>query len=52
MELSYGGIEVYEFEGGEKIGVMVGVEMPDENDDEEMAKFSSELEDWLVDQEI
>ena len=50
------GIEVYEYEGGERIGSMYGVMLPcndedfenEQYDEEDYDNFQNELEDWLI----
>lgn len=47
VDLGYGGIEIYE--DGERLGSMIDVNLPDENDEEEMEWFENKVENWLID---
>lgn len=47
-DIGYGGIEIFD-EHDEHLGNMLGSELPDEDDQEEMDNFNEALEDWLID---
>ena len=50
IDSDYEGIAVYT-DSGNWIGQAL-IEMPDEDDEDSIKTFSSELEDWLIDNEL
>jgi len=34
---------------GERLGSMIGMYLPDENDDDEMDSFINKVENWMID---
>lgn len=50
VDLDVSGVQVYNSQE-ENIGSMIGLSIPDEDDEAEFAKFVDELETWIVDNE-
>jgi hypothetical protein len=47
VDLNYGGVEVSSY--GKHLGSIIGVGIPDIDDDDEIEKFTNEVINWLVD---
>ena len=41
------GIEI--FKSGRRLGSLLGVSIPDKNDNDEIEKFINEIDNWLID---
>ena len=50
VDANYGGVEVNR-NGVEYLGQIVGISIPDFDDEEESTKFDYEVIDWIVDNE-
>ncbi len=46
-ETSSDSIDIYRADDGAHIGEMIGMEFPDEHDEEAMENIKKELKDWL-----
>jgi len=49
VDPDYGGVEV--FRDGERLGSIVDLIIPDEDDKDEVEAFEKEVEDWVIDNE-
>lgn len=50
VDINLGGIEIID-ECGERLGSMLNISLPDENDKDEMDKFKDAVENWIIENE-
>ena len=49
IDNQYSGVEIYN--NKERLGSIVGLSIPDEDDEEEVKKFEKEVIDWIIENE-